>query len=82
MKKIMVNDVRRAFFYSPVRRTVFVELPEEDIGTGEEDCVGELQMSLYGTRDAAQNWQECCSEHLVELGFHKGVSNPCLFTHL
>ena len=56
-KVVMVNDVARAFFEAKATRNICVELPdeartEEDIA---QDTVGHLQMSLYGTRDAAQN---------------------------
>ena len=53
-EKLMVNDVSRAFFCAPARRTVFVELAAED-RTSDEDLVGELNFSMYGTRGAAQN---------------------------
>ena len=59
-KNMMINDVARAFFEAPAVRQVCVELPEED-QTPEDrrrDHVGHLQMSLYGTRDAAMNWQD------------------------
>ena len=55
-KVIMVNDVARAFFEAPILRDLCVELPAE-AGEG-EDMVGHLIMSLYGTRDAAANFQE------------------------
>ena len=55
-KKLMVNDVGRAFFCAPARRQVFVDLPSEDGGGGDE--IGELNFSMYGTRDAAQNWEK------------------------
>ena len=37
-----------------------IELPAEDLEDAElnEDLVGYLHKSLYGTRDAATNWQE------------------------
>ena len=38
-------------------------------------------MSMYGTRDAAQNWAEDYSKCLVEAGFIRGIANPCLFRH-
>ena len=60
-KVIMVNDVARAFFEAPMKRTVCVELPEEALTEEERSTgkrvVGVLQMSLYGTRDAAANFQ-------------------------
>ena len=54
-KVVMVNDVSRAFL-----RQVCVELPAEDTAVLDRqmDHVGHLQMSLYGTRDAAMNWLE------------------------
>ena len=51
-------DVRRAYFYAPAQRRVFVELPPEDYQAGDEHMCGLLQYSFYGTRDAAQNWEE------------------------
>ena len=80
-KKIMVNDISRAYFYAPARRSVYIEIPEEDRNENDGDVVGELKMSLYGTRDAAQNWQECYTAHLEALGFTSGKTNPCIFRH-
>ena len=42
---------------------------------------GRLIKALYGTRDAAQNWEFEYSDFLVENGFTKAVSNPCMFHH-
>ena len=57
-RKLMINDVSRAYFYAKTIREVYVEIAEEDREPGEGDVVGLLQYSMYGTRDAAQNWQE------------------------
>ena len=56
-KVIMINDVRRAYFYAKALRPIWIELPEEDYTEEDmkEDRVGLLEMSLYGTRDAARN---------------------------
>ena len=53
-KELMVNDVSRAYFYAPVKRSLFIELPSED-KEAKEGEVGRLNVSLYGTRDAAHN---------------------------
>ena len=74
MKKILIADVKRAFFNAFVKRTVFIELPPEDQVDG-EDMVGELIRSLYGTRDAPVNWQEHLTEHLECIGFITGKYN-------
>ena len=34
-----------------------------------------------GTRDAALNWQQTLSDHLVENGFIRGVGHPSVFHH-
>merc|ERR1712079_981400 len=74
-KVIMVNDVSRAFFYAKAIRPAWIELPAEDYNEEDEaeDHVGLLEMSLYGTRDAAQNWQTTVEEHLKSLGFKQGL---------
>ena len=54
--RIATVDIKRAYFYAPVRREVYIKIPEEDLLPGEENMVGRLKMSMYGTRDAAQNW--------------------------
>ena len=57
---IMINDVARAFFEAPVTRDVRIEIPNEDKTEDDwkQDMVGKLNMSLYGTRDAASNFQK------------------------
>ena len=78
-EKLMINDVSRAFFCAPARRQVFVELPKEDKDHG--DMVGGLNYSMYGTRDAAQNWGEECSDTMIQAGFKRGLASPCTFYH-
>ena len=51
--KLDFIDIRKAFFHADARREVYIELPMED---HEEGKCGKLRKSLYGTRDAAQNW--------------------------
>ena len=53
---ILSFDVSRAYFYVESIRHVFIQIPEEDRLPGDEGLVGRLNLSLYGTRDAAQNW--------------------------
>ena len=82
-KVIMINDVARAFFEAKATAKVCIELPEED-KTPEDvknDNVGLLQMSLYGTRDAATNWQEEVAKEMTSWGFSRGRYKPCLYFH-
>ena len=57
-KVVALVDARRAYFYAPSRRRVFVELPPEGWKASDQHMCGLLRYSLYGTRDAAQNWEE------------------------
>ena len=81
---LLLSDVKRAYFHAPPTRELYVELPEEP----EEDpgkpqgLVGKLNLSLYGTRDAAANRQKRVTEHLVGIGFQQGRSNSCVFHHV
>ena len=36
---------------------------------------------MYGTRDAAQNWEREFSSKVLLWGFTKGVASPCIFYH-
>ena len=79
--RVLSVDVKRAYFYAPARRPIFIELPEEDRLPGDEDKVAQLNLSLYGTRDAAQNWEHAYINFMVDVGFVNGVASPCVFYH-
>ena len=83
-KVIMINDVRRAFFYAKALRPIWVELPREDYDETDEhdDNVGLLEMSLYGTRDAARNWSDTVEKHLKGIGFKQGKASGNIYYHL
>ena len=60
-----------------------VDIQKEDKSEADiqHDKVGHLRMSLYGTRDAAMNWQEEVAKEMERLGFRRGAYNPCLYYH-
>ena len=74
-------DVKRASFYAPAERPIFIELPVEDRHPGEKDMVAQLNLSLYGTRDAAQKWTQEYTRALKAAGFTAGRASPCNFYH-
>ena len=78
---IMVNDVSRAFFHAKARREVYVQLASEDQFPGEERMCGKLNYSMYGTRDAAQNWANEYAGMLINIGFTQGLASPYVFYH-
>ena len=78
-KVLALVDVRRAYFYAPARRKVFAELPPEDYQPGDEHMCGLLRESLYGTRDAAQDWEEELASTLSGLRLTSGSACPCVW---
>ena len=66
--RLMLSDNKKAYFYARAKRPVFVQLPDEDDLEGH--C-GKLQVSMYGTRDAAANLGS-----RVYTGAHRGRFQP------
>ena len=64
-------------------RNICIEIPKEDLLEADKrlDKVGHFRMSLYGTRDAAMNWQEEVAKEMRKIGFERGRYNPCLYYH-
>ena len=54
--RILSIDIKRAYLFAPAARPMFIQIPLEDYEIGDEQRVGKVNLSLYGTRDAAQNW--------------------------
>ena len=76
---LMYADVSRAYFYAKAVRPVYVKLPAEDLEPGDENKCGRLRMSMYGTRDAESDWQDCYMDVAREIGFDSGIASPCVF---
>ena len=66
---------------STPRRGGRYTFPAEDFEDGDEGVVGQLNLSLHGTRDAAQGWEATYAAAMAKLGFHRGRSSPCVFHH-
>ena len=78
---MMTLDVKRAHFHAPASGRVYVELPPEDALAARGDVVGRLQASMYGTRDAAFNWEAAYCKELLRLGFLRGRASGNHFHH-
>ena len=78
---LMHLDVSRAYFHALCKRPTFIHIPDEDYEAGDEWKLGRLRVSMYGTREAARNWEDTYSDILEKAGFRRGISTPCVFTH-
>ena len=80
--QISFVDIARAYFNAKVdaNEETYVALPPED--KDNELMCAKLVRHMYGTRAAADGWQEEYSSFLVEsLGFSHGTASPCVFRH-
>ena len=59
---------------------MFIDIPDEDEDALEGE-VGQLQLCLFGTRDAAKEWQKTLPRHLVSIGFSAGKCHTSIFHH-
>ena len=80
-KVVLISDVSRAFFEAPATRKIAVTLPDEALQPEErgQGMVGVLQMSLYGTRDAAANFQKEVWRLMTRLGFSQSKYDASLY---
>ena len=73
-------DVSRAYFNAkidPDQPPVYVDLPQED--PEHSHMCAQLLRHMYGTRSAADGWQEQYSTMLIRLGFTQGDACPNVF---
>ena len=78
---LMAIDIKRAYFYAKSIRDTYVELPKEDYQNGDEHMCGLLKLSLYGTRDAAMNWEAEINSTMKAVGYTKGLASACVYRH-
>ena len=78
-RRLMLIDVKKAFLYGKIERSVYVDLPEEDEMSKSGLYVGKLIKAMYGTRDAPAVWQLELEGTLRDMGFVTSKSTPCLY---
>ena len=78
---IMHIDVSRAYFHAKAQRPVLIRLPAEDRMGADRGKVGLMKKSMYGSRDAASNWERDWQENIKKWGFQLGLSSKNLFHH-
>ena len=80
--QISMVDIKRAYFNAkidPRDPPTYVQLPNEDPDA--ETMCAQLLRHMYGTRPAAEGWQEEYSTFLVSIGFKQGDACPNAFYH-
>lgn len=73
------NNVSRACFHAEAIWPVYVDIVEEEWCRGDERRCGKLNLSMYGARDAATNWNAAYQKQMVAMKFASGRVAPCMF---
>ena len=79
--QIFMIDMSRAYFNAKTSEDdpIYVELPPE-MNAPPGTCAL-LKRHMYGTRRAAEGWQDEYSSRLIEAGFTQGIASACVFQH-
>ena len=77
--RILSIDVKRAYLYAPATRPIFIKIQMEVRHPGDEGFVAQLNLCLYGTKDAAQNCTNTYTQFLTSVGFKTGKGCTCDF---
>ena len=76
--KVSFIDIKRAHWTAKVQRFIYVRLPPEEAQPGK--CA-RLNKSMYGCKDAAQNWELEITSFFLDHGFVQGLSSPVIYVH-
>ena len=81
--QISAIDISRAYFNASMEEgsePTYVCLPPEHPEQAKGNC-GLLLKHMYGTRAAADGWQQEYSGFMRKVGFEQGEASPCIFVH-
>ena len=78
-KRIGIIDVSRAYLSAECRKPLCIRIPPEGWEPDNESNDGRRNLTLYGTRDAAQNWAATYTKHLTNVGLKQGKASKCSF---
>ena len=75
-------DVNTAFLYGTIDEELYMKQP-----TGFEDAskphhVCKLKKSLYGTKQAARQWNQRLDEYMIGQGFVGADADPCIYVRI
>ena len=79
--QVSAVDISRAYFNASTEGSdpTYVMFPQEHKDHG--DSCGLLRKHMYGTRAAADGWQQEYAGFMRSIGFRQGEASPCVFVH-
>jgi hypothetical protein len=72
-------DVNTAFLYGTIDTDIYMEQPDGYVSNEHPDQVCKLKKSLYGTKQAARQWNMRLHEHMIKHGFKRTDADHCVY---
>ena len=80
--EIQQFDVNTAFLYGTIEEDIYMMQPTGFEDKDKPDYVCKLLKSLYGTKQAARQWNQRLDEYMVSQGFKSADADPCIYTRI
>jgi hypothetical protein len=77
--EVIQLDVKTAFLYGQLEKTIYMHQPEGFLISGKEEMVCQLQKPIYGLKQAAKRWNVEFYMFLVNFGFVRSKHNLCVY---
>jgi hypothetical protein len=77
--EIQQFDVDTAFLYGEMDNPVYMVQPSGYVDPEHPEWVCLLLKSLYGTKQAARQWNEALDNHMQDQGFEVSSADPCIY---
>jgi len=72
-------DINTAFLYGIIDTDIFMEQPDGYSDKHKPDYVCKLKKSLYGTKQAARQWNQRIHSHMVKFKFIQTQADHCVY---
>ena len=72
-------DVKTTFLHGDLEETIYMDQPEEFVVFGSKDKVCLLKKSLYGLKQANNQWHIKFDEHMQKMGFTSSKYDNCVY---
>ena len=75
----MQLDVKTAFLYADLDKTIYMKQPEGFVCPGKEDHVCLLLKSLYGLKQATRLWFNTLNNAMDKFGLKNSSADKCIY---
>jgi Reverse transcriptase (RNA-dependent DNA polymerase)/gag-polypeptide of LTR copia-type/Integrase core domain/GAG-pre-integrase domain/Zinc knuckle len=73
-------DINTAFLYGIIDTDIYMEQPDGYVDKKMSDHVCKLKKSLYGTKQAARQWNQRIHQHMIKFKFTQAEADHCVYT--